>query len=161
MREYSQEELDALVTCRKVVVDPPRKSMRSSSGHLRNDFRLRSEDEQSDFSVFIRVNEEFPENFSIGLVYHPRDERGSFCLLRYNGPHGPYEPDGAEHHADSHIHKALADNITAGRSPEAGARPTERFGGSYLDALSEFMSDVNIPSPDELFPGVNQRLLFE
>lgn len=161
MRDYSQEELDALVTCRKVVVDPPGKTMRSSCGYLRNDFRLRSEGGQADFSVFIRVNEEFPENFSIGLLYFPRDERGRFCLVRYNGPHGPYGADGAEHHATSHIHKALADNIAAGKRPEAGARLTTKFASSYRDALRAFLSDINVPNADELFPGISQTLLFD
>ncbi|MHC5053317.1 MAG: hypothetical protein ACYTKD_01220 [Planctomycetota bacterium] len=161
MREYTQDELDALVTCKKVVTDPPTKKMRSSRGHLRNDFRLCSEDGESDFSVFIRVNERFPENFTVGLGYHPRDERGSFCLLRYNGPHGPYEPEGPEHHATSHIHRALATNIVAGKRPEAGAQPTTKFASSYQDALRSFMNDINVPNTDKLFPGISQMLLFD
>ena len=43
--------------------------------------RLRSQSDDREFSVFMRINEAFQENFSIGLEYSPSDERGSFCLL--------------------------------------------------------------------------------
>ena len=90
MKHWTQAELDALVTCRKLTLDPPRKSMREESGSLRNEAMLESVDCLFTFRVFIRQNVKFPENFSVGMDFVPRDEPGSVCLLRCNGPHGPH-----------------------------------------------------------------------
>ena len=35
-----------------------------------------------EFQVFMRRSDEFPENFSIGLIYQPNDERGEIVLMR-------------------------------------------------------------------------------
>ena len=90
MKNYSQGEIDGLITCKKRITDPPRKEMKADRGSLRNDMQLESLDGKMEFAVFMRINERFPENFSIGLNFIPRDEPGSFCLLRYNGPHGEH-----------------------------------------------------------------------
>lgn len=88
MKTWTQEELDALIACGKRTLDPPRKSMREESGSLRNEAMLESVDGLYTFRVFIRQNVKFPENFSVGLDFVPRDEPGSVCLLRCNGPMG-------------------------------------------------------------------------
>ena len=90
MRTYSEEEINELIRCDKVVSEPPKKAMVSRFGHRRNDMRLRSKEGELDFTIFMRINDAFPENFSIGLVHSPKDERGTIILLRFNGPHGGF-----------------------------------------------------------------------
>ena len=67
MKTYTQTEIDELIHCPKVIMDPPRKEMRLDRGSRRNDMGLASENGKRRFSVFMRVNEAFRENFSIGL----------------------------------------------------------------------------------------------
>ena len=50
--------------------------------------KLQSKDGEHDFSVFMRVNQRFPEIFSVGLIYHPKDDPKKICLLRCNGCQG-------------------------------------------------------------------------
>jgi hypothetical protein len=61
--------------------------MKKERGHWKKSFGLESEDGDHRFTVFIRYNDEFNENFSVGLVYNPRERRGEILLLRCNGPH--------------------------------------------------------------------------
>jgi len=99
----SDQEIDELIACAKRIVEPPKKEMQLASGHWRNDMKLQSDDGKYDFSVFMRKDEDFEENFSIGLIYKPRDIRGEIHLLRCNGPHGPHVM--FDHHNRFHIHK--------------------------------------------------------
>ncbi|MEK7407577.1 MAG: hypothetical protein AAB225_21065 [Acidobacteriota bacterium] len=87
-RRYTQEELEDLIACPKVVFEPPKQQMRPDRGHLRSDMRLKSVEGDREFRVFLRRREELPENFSIGLVYVPKDGTGEVTLLQCNGPHG-------------------------------------------------------------------------
>ena len=65
-RRYTQQEIDDLIGCPKVVSEPPKREMRLDRGHFRNDMRLKSTDDKLEFRVFMRRNEDLPENFSIG-----------------------------------------------------------------------------------------------
>ena len=65
MRVYTQAELDDLIAAPKIITEAPKKAMRLERGSRRNDMRLRSEDESMDFTAFMRINDTFPENFSI------------------------------------------------------------------------------------------------
>lgn len=161
MRQYTQDALDALIACRKAVVDPPRKEMKSERGCRRNDMTLRSEDGQHDFTVFMRVNEDFPENFSIGLDYVPREEPGSLSLVRCNGPHGQTvdEFDASRPHFSPHIHKALEANISRGIRPEKGAVMTREY-ASFEQALPYFLRLINVAGASEILPQHQQMDLF-
>lgn len=156
MTTYSQQELEELIVRPKRIIEPPRKDMRLERGSLRNDFGLESlEDNINDtmkFSAFMRKNESFPENFSIGLIVYPKDESGSFCLLRYNGPHGDHVNDllDPRPHYGFHIHKAKAENIAEGFSSELYAELTESY-GSYEEALTHFLKRINIINVDQYF----------
>jgi len=154
MKTYTEEEITQLIECAKFVAELPKKAMVSKSGHRRNDMRLRSEDGELDFTVFIRVSCAFPENFSIGLVHSPKDERGAICLLRFNGPHGGFGWSAGTHGALYHIHKAKPENIEAGKRPEAGGEATRAF-ASYEQALRHFLKQVNVREAERLFPGIS------
>ena len=42
MKTYSQEEIDSLISCPKVIAEPPKREMRSERGSKRNNMELRS-----------------------------------------------------------------------------------------------------------------------
>ncbi len=156
MKQYTDSEIADLIACAKRVVDPPRRALRTDRGFLRNDMALQSEDEKRKFHVFIRINEKFPENFSIGLEYIQSDEPGSIVLLRYNGPHGEHIL--YPHHVHYHIHEAKADAIAVGMKPERHAEITKEY-TSCQEALSAFLRRINMDEADKHFPGVFQGLL--
>jgi hypothetical protein len=136
--------------------------MRSERGYQRNDMSLDSQDHKWRFSVFMRVNERFPENFSIGLVYSPRDEPGDLTLLRCNGPHGEHENSPMESqppHFGYHIHRARADVINAGLLPHKFAELTDAY-ASFQEALQYFLKLVNIIGAEAYFPTADQLPLF-
>ena len=143
MRSYTQEELDKLIKCRKIITKPPKEKMRLEKGSYRNDMELFSEDKQFRFTSFMRRNEDYPENFSIGLDYHPKEERASICLIRCNGPHGDFNSAESNNpHFQSHVHKAKAENIEAGLRPEKHAEIIDAY-ASYEEALQYFLKYVN------------------
>lgn len=162
MKRYSQEEIEKLIACAKQIVDPPRKEMKADRGSLRNDMQLETIDGAIGFWVFMRINERFPENFSIGLNVIPKDEPGSFCVLRYNGPHGEHVNAGFEEehpHYGYHIHQAKADFMDSGLLSEKYAEITESY-ASYEEALFNFLKTTNIQNADEYFD-FRQRSLFD
>jgi hypothetical protein len=94
----------------------------------------------------MRINEQFPENFSIGLTACPKIDPGTFCLLRCNGPHGEHSNLGFEDdhpHFGYHAHRADAGMMLAGRLPESFAEKTEEY-ASYEEALVHFVRLTNI-----------------
>jgi hypothetical protein len=157
---YSQDEIDSLIVCRKVITELARKEMRSERGSQRNNMTLRSEDGDLEFTVFMRINEDFRENFSIGLNYSPRDERGTLCLLRCNGPHGDFVGGSASRspHFRYHIHRAKAGNIETGLKAEYGAEPTETY-ASYRDAFAFFLNEIRVINALDYFPELSQPML--
>lgn len=159
-RSYTQKEIDDLIACAKTVSDPPKKEMKRDRGHLRNDLALTSTDGESEFRVFLRQNEDFPESFSIGLVYTPRDGTGEVTLLRCNGPHGDYNQsfDPAHPHSDYHVHRASAEMIESGLRPEARAASTKDY-ASFEQALSFFLKATNITDAEHHFKDVFQQKL--
>jgi hypothetical protein len=68
-RRYTQQEIDDLIACPKVVSEAPKRDMKLDRGHFRNDMRLKSTDDNLEFRVFMRRSEDLPENFSIGLAF--------------------------------------------------------------------------------------------
>jgi hypothetical protein len=160
VRIYSQDEIDSLISCPKVITEPPKKDMRPERGSRRNNMTLRSKDGDLEFTVFMRINEDFHENFSIGLNFSPKDERGTLPLLRCNGPHGDFVggPPSPQSHFRYHVHRAKAENIVAGLRAERGAELTEGY-GSYREALVFFLKEVNIVNAGEYFPEHAQPML--
>ncbi len=142
LRTYNQAELDYLVRCEKVITVPPRKEMLLKDGHYRNDMFLDSKDGAHKFSVFIRQHERFPENFSVGLTYIPRDGSSRIVIFRCNGPHGEHV-FGKRHHACSHVHKAKDYNINAGKKSDLYAEEVDAY-INLEEALRYFMDYCNI-----------------
>ena len=162
MRIYTQEEIDDLIASPKLIVEPPKKEFRSDRGHKRNGMTLQSVDGKTDFTVFMRINEDFPENFSIGLEHSPRDERGTILLLRCNGPHGEFVgiPGRPHPHFLHHVHRADAANLDAGLRGETNAQATDLY-ASYEEALRFFLKVANATNAQEFFPDVYAPSLFK
>jgi hypothetical protein len=154
---YTDELIETLIGCSKKITRPPSKIMKSDRGHLRNDLEVESENGEHKFTCFIRVNEKFQENFSIGLDYLPKDEPGSVMLLRCNGSHGPHKV--YDHHAFCHVHKATAETISKGLRPESSIEVTEEF-SSYQEAIQYFLEIAHIRDDGTYF-SKRQFNLFE
>jgi hypothetical protein len=141
MATFNQNELDALISCPKHISEAPKREMKLFGANWRNDAKLVASDGliKGEFIVFMRKNEDFPENFSIGLIYHPQDERGEIVLFRCNGPHGCFNNDieQVHPHFDYHIHKASENAIEAGYAPEKFADRTTEY-ASFEEALQLF-----------------------
>ena len=150
MKDYTEEELESLISCGKQIVESPKKEMLIDRGHSRNGMKLKSIDGSHDFEVYIRINEDFEENFSIGLAYFPKDERGDIHLLRCNGPHGPHK-EIENHHNFYHVHIANPENIRNGLKPERSAYITREY-ASYQEALIYFVKRCNIKEAGKYFP---------
>ena len=148
MEKLTDDLINKLIQCPKQVVEPPKREMKAERGNKRNGMRLHSVDDQLDFSVFVRVNERFLENFSVGLRYHPK-EGPSCLLLRCNGPHGPQRDLGnySHEHFDFHVHKAKAqcDDST---NAELIAERTDGY-GSCEQAIQYMLRSVNVVDADK------------
>ena len=155
--DLTDQEIEKLIGSPKRIIEPPKREMQIVNGYWRNDMKLQSVDEEYDFSVFMRKNEDFEENFSIGLVYNPRAIRGEIPLLRCNGPHGPHVS--FDHHDRFHIHKADQENLASGMRAERTAYITREY-ASYQDALGFFLKKCNIQNAEKYFVEILQLGLF-
>jgi len=145
-----QNKIDELIKCPKKITKKPA-SWRLERGNYRIDFELQSNDKQYFFSAFGRYNEKFIENFSFGLIYTPKHEKGSFELLRCNGPHGEHKQ--YPHHTYYHIHIATAENIVKGLKEDSTIIITQNY-TTYEEAYRFFIRYINVIPEDyhELFP---------
>jgi hypothetical protein len=140
--------------------------MKLDGAQFRNAAKLIALNEtKGEFTIFMRQNADFPENFSIGLTYSPHDGREAITLLRCNGKHGDFnESFDQEHpHWDFHIHLASENAIEAGFTPEKFAVKTTEY-ASFEEALQLFVKKVNLDAEDaeKHFPTKNQMpLAFE
>ncbi len=153
---YSQTELDYLITCPKRITDPPRREMKMEEGYSRNDFRAESMEGGHCFYVFLRRNERFPENFSIGLDYDP-PIGGRVALLRVNGPHGDYNRsfDPAHPHSDTHVHWVNAEDVELGIQKLRRAKAVKEY-ASFEEAVWYFLKLARIPGDGEFFDHIGQ-----
>lgn len=144
---YTDAEIEHLISCKKRIVQPPKKKMRVENGHERNDMKLVS-DEGRNFTVFMRASNYFPENFTIGLKINEPDGT-STILMRCNGDHGEH----ANHVKDMrkfsgyHIHLATQEALANGKCAENFAVPTDSY-ASYTEAFAYFIKAVNIVEPE-------------
>jgi hypothetical protein len=157
MLTFTEQDITDLISCRKEVIDPPRREMKIEGKMKRNEMTLRSSDNKHEFRVFMRQSEEFQENFSIGLDYLPHEDPGEFNLIRYNGQHGGTKV--FPHHAVYHIHRMRAEDINAGKKAPRAIERTEEY-ASFTEALRIFCNHINLDSADQHFPGLVQRSLF-
>lgn len=141
---YTDNLILELIGCPKKVINGPKDSG-IGRGSSKIKFTLESLDGNASFGAFISRNMTFQENYSIGLFYQPRDEKGTIVLIRVNGPHGPNE--NIPHHDGPHVHLATADRINAGLKPE-GKIETDVPYVTIEDAIQYFIKRINVIASD-------------
>lgn len=130
-------------------------------GHYRMGFELQSTDKKYRFSAFGRYNATFPENFSVGLIYYPQDEKGAYEILRFNGQHGEHKM--FPHHSYFHIHKVNDSAIEQGLKEDSYIEVTDKY-TTFEDALRLFARTIKLQPEDiaRYFPGKDLQLnMFE
>ena len=107
--------------------------------------RLASSKHPGEFAAFFRRSEDFPENFSIGISYDPKDGSGEIILLRCNGQHGVFNGtfDPRHPHWGYHIHRASEAALVAGFKAEKYAEHTSAY-ASYEEAVQHFLTLINL-----------------
>ena len=149
--KFDADIINKLLTCKKKIVQAPGK-LKLERGHYRIGFDMQSEDDNFYFSAFGRYNAMFPENFSIGLIYIPKDEKRSYEILRCNGPHGEHKM--FPHHVHYHIHKITTDAVESALKEDCFIELTDKY-ATYDDALHFFVKYINLTADDikQYFPG--------
>ena len=167
MATFTQAEIDDLIRCPKEISEAPSREMRKDGAHLRNDAKMTATDGTNGFfALFVRQSSDFPENFSVGLCYHPLDGRPELGLLRCNGKHGQFNRgnnafDPSHPHWHFHIHRATQEALDSGCDAEKNATVSTEF-ASLKEAVRYLLKTVNLSAKDaaKYFP-VNQPGLFD
>ncbi|MCX6154607.1 MAG: hypothetical protein NT007_10640 [Candidatus Kapabacteria bacterium] len=139
--KYEEKDIDQLLNCEKEFVEPPQREYKEDRGHCKMNFSMKSIEGNYQFRGFIRYNLKFPEIFSVGLDYNPREEKGTICLLRCNGSHG--ENKQLPHHESFHIHRANADTINSGQRLESNLEITNSY-ASLEQAIQFYFHFINL-----------------
>jgi len=152
----TKENIEYLISCDKEIVSVERKDFKIEQGHKKNGFKLLSTDKKHNFSVFMRINEEFQENFSIGLVYHPILEK-SIMLFRCNGPHNHKDRPNYEHHKSYHYHFEVEENITNGLNPMDHSEIVKEY-ATFREAFQFFFKHCNIINAEVFFSEYTEQV---
>ena len=143
---YSDEELDALGRMPKRVTNPGAHWSKKPSKrpeHWQRSFKVRGEqDENALFEVYQRQSLREQDDFSCGIALLPPGGK-RLTLARYNGPSHEH----GEISYRSHIHRATARAIEAGRKPEREATQPDRF-ETVEGALACLVKDFNLRGLD-------------
>jgi len=155
---FTEELVLYLISCPKRITDGPKSSStRLSSSNIK--FMLESLDGVYNFSGFISKNTNFQENYSVGLVFKPKDEKANIVLLRVNGPHGLNEF--APHHDGPHVHIASAQRINEGLKPEGNIETNVPY-TTVDDAIQYYMKRIGVLEHDRIkhfpIPNVSQQI---
>lgn len=154
---FDEAFLNELITCPKLIVLPQQKDFKTENKSKKNDIKLISEDKQYSFSVFIRQNTEFTENFSIGLSYI--DTTGKeFKLIRFNGNHGENKNRTDHPHFHYHIHTISIENLNNGSTELSDVSITDKY-AAFEDALLYFFDFTNIREWQKYFPSIAEPKL--
>jgi len=152
----TNENIDYLIKCEKNIIESERKDFKNNQGHKRNNFNLLSADGNHKFHVFMRINETFNENFSIGLVYHPINDKG-IMLFRCNGPHNHEERQNSNHHNSYHYHIETEDNILEDLNPMYHSVIVDEY-ATFKEAFQFFVKHCNIKNAEEYFLNLTESV---
>ena len=145
----TDDEIQTLIVCPKTIIRAePSKGYSSCNRNWEKKLQLRAGNEphHKKFSVFIRQNEKFTENFSIGLRYKTGDKDiGEINLIRYNGPHDVEGIDrsGDKHYSSPHIHRITAELLQRGINQPKERTITDLY-STFDEALWVFAKYCNI-----------------
>lgn len=160
----ADHEIERLIGLPKDIVSKtPSVGYRSENRNRRCELELTaSSSSDIKFTVFIRRNDKFIENFSIGLRYKTKDRTlGTVTLVRYNGPHGEANRGPGGHFGRPHIHRVTATELAEGnREPQERHREiTDRY-STYEQALLVFFADIAASNHLDYFGELRQLELF-
>lgn len=159
----TDQEIERLIQLPKTVHSrKPAKGYREENRHRRCDLDLHSTPSELIFTVFIRQNIEFSENFSIGLRYKTgNSELGTVTLIRYNGPHRKPSHQSDSHHYRYHIHRITSAEIASGNlQPQERAREITTRYRSFEEAVAVFFRDIKVSNADQHLQDILQGRLF-
>ena len=160
----TDHEIESLVRLPKNIVSKtPAVGYWNENLHRRCELELTANSSpDTEFTVFIRQNDKFIENFSIGLRYKTKDRTlGTITLVRYNGPHGETNRGPGGHFGRPHIHRVTARELAEGnREPQERHRDiTDRY-STFEEALSVFFRDITTSNYLDYFGELRQLELF-
>lgn len=157
-----------LIACHKHAVKAEKRSMYSEHRHRRNEIVLISDNQQYKFKMFMRISNEFIEDFSVGLIWtNPNEFIGinkSIILLRCQGPHDSKMPLKSDIHHSYHIHQMTEDDLLHKRYQKpSNSGITEEF-HSFNQAVLYFVNKCAIIGVEEViddFPSEEEQLLLK
>ena len=149
---YTEEELKELCDMRKRVTNPGARWLKKPTDnpvYRQRSFKVSSEQDENlvageggqvhQFEIYQRENIRDDKDFSCGIAYLPPYGGSRLTLARYNGPSHQHEDIDYR----THIHKATARAITAGKKPEREAEETNRY-ETLSGALACLIQDFNL-----------------
>lgn len=154
------EFINKLINCEKRITEFP-SNFQIQSNRRQKVFRLESTDMAYCFKAFYKINETFEENFSVGLIYTPRDS-SNILLVRFNGPHGPvYNKDGNNpYHSTYHSHRTTAYTLLEGLKDGSVVEENQQY-STHQEALGYFVKYVNIINAKEHIKFPSEQLEFD
>ena len=179
----TNKEIKELVECSKKIEEKnPREGYKANGAYKRCDLTLSSAENMPDktkdsvsqkiedskksddsnileFHVFIRQNQNYMENFSIGLIYKFSGFKNGLNFVRYNGPHD--SDSKIPHHLYPHIHQMTEEDIQSGSlNPKpTKVKKTNKY-NSLEEGLVVFFKDIKVINWREYFPELEQGDLF-
>jgi len=152
---------DLIKSPKEIIKREPAKGYNRENGNQHCNLTLKKIDKNERFSVFIRQNDQFIENFSIGLLYTIEEESRKITRIRCNGAHGEVSHHKDGHYNRPHIHRTTEKEIrSGGRQPQERHREiTEKY-NTFEEALRVSFSEMNITNWSEYFPELQQGDLF-
>jgi hypothetical protein len=155
---FDESTIERMTGCEKRIVYAQRE-YREERGQRRRDFELVSED-GSKFSMFIRQNLAFAENFSVGLDLLADGGR-RITLVRMNGRHGEYMfGDPMNPHYGPHIHIADPNAVAQGIREERRISATDEF-TTLGEAIAFFVIKCGVVNAGEHIKDFHQMSLEE
>ncbi len=157
-----QEILDLIRSPKEIKRKVPNTGYKDENNHKRCTLTLETSEGES-FGVFIRQNNTFIENYSMGLRYQTNNrDLGWITLVRYNGPHGETSLSQDGHYEKPHIHRITAAEIGSGSTqPQEKKREiTDRY-LTFEQALVVFFSDIGVKKYLKYFPESSPQTSFK
>ncbi len=158
-----QEIQDLVQFPKEILQRTPSKGYRQDNRHKRCDLQLQDLSGKGfKFDVFVRRSEQFIENFSLGLIYHPTGVSGrGLTLIRYNGAHGEVSRHSDGHYNKPHIHRLTEEELNSGTYyPQESHRALTQAYSSFEEAIGTFFQDLGVRNYGDHFPDSLQGVLF-
>ena len=137
-----------LIVTKKQILKSEKSEMWLDNRHYRNTFTLESLDKKYTYRAFLRISDEFIEDFSVGLIWtNPVkyiDIKKSIVLLRCQGPHDSGKPLGTDIHHSFHTHEITTRDIMEYRYSKPSNKGGTNEYSSLQSALFYFVNRCNL-----------------